>query len=235
MSGLAESFRASLEAGSPLAFLLAFAGGVLVSFTPCVYPVLPVTAGYIGSRGATSAGRGFLLSAAYVLGMAATYAALGGVAAMTGQVFGQAAASPWTYLLVGNLCLLLGLSMFDAVRIPLPSFLAGRAGGKRPAGVPGAFGVGVASGLIVGPCTAPVLGALLLYVGARKNPAFGISLLFTFALGMGMLIVLIGTFAGILSSLPKSGAWSERIKKGFGVVLIVSAEYLLVEAGRLLV
>jgi thiol:disulfide interchange protein DsbD len=93
----------------------------------------------------------------------------------------------------------------------------------------------MASGLVVGPCTAPVLGALLLYVGSRQNPAYGMSLLFVFALGMGVLPVLLGTFSGILAGLPKSGRWLLRIQRAFGVLMILAGGYFLLQAGRLLV
>lgn len=235
MQALLTSFEAYLQAGSVQAYAAVFAGGVLISFTPCVYPVLPITVGYIGSRSRGSRWRGFSLSVSYVLGMAVAYAALGSVAALTGRVFGQVAASPLANLLVGNLCILMALSLFDIFHLPTPSFLAGAGSGKDRGGIAGAFAVGAASGLVVGPCTAPVLGALLLYVGTRQNVLFGASLLFVFALGMGTLLLLAGTFAGFLSSLPRSGRWMEAVRKGFGVFLILVGEYFLVEAGKLLV
>lgn len=229
-----EALQSSLRTGSGLAFAAAFGAGVLTSFTPCVYPLIPVTAGYVGSRSAGSRRRGFFLSAAYVAGMALTYAALGTAAALLGRVFGEAGASPWGYLLVGNVCLLLALSLFDVVRLPLPQ-PAGRTAPRAGGSAAGAFAVGMASGLVVGPCTAPVLGALLLFVGSRQNVLFGAALLFAFALGMGTLLLAVGTFSGILAGLPRPGAWLERIRKIFGVLLILAAEYLFVKAGILFV
>lgn len=234
MPSLLSSFETYLSAGSALSYGAAFVGGLLISFTPCVYPVLPITAGYIGGKSQGAKGRGLFLSVPYVLGMAVTYAALGTVAALTGQVFGRAAASPAAYIFVGNVCILMALSLFDVFHLPVPSFLpAGPSGGKRR-GMAGAFGVGVTSGLVVGPCTAPVLGALLVYVGARQNVLFGTSLLFVFALGMGILPVLVGTFSGLLANLPKSGRWTETVRKGFGILMILAGEYFLLEAGKLL-
>jgi thiol:disulfide interchange protein DsbD len=235
MENLLSSLQLYLQTGSVLAYAAVFLGGLLVSFTPCVYPVIPITVGYIGSRSLGSRTRGFLLSLAYVVGMAVTYAALGGVAALTGRVFGEIASSPVSHLIVGNLCILLALSLFDLFRIPLPSFPARAGATPWSGGVIGAVGVGMAAGLIVGPCTAPVLGALLLYVGTRHNIMMGMSLLFVFALGMGALLVLLGTFSGILASLPKSGRWLLVVKRGFGVLMILAGEYFLLEAGRLLV
>lgn len=231
--GFLGAFDGYLRAGSALAYAAAFGAGVLASFTPCVYPLVPVTAGYIGSRAAGSRRKGFALSAAYVFGMALTYAALGTAASVLGRVFGEAASSPWAYLLVGNVCLLLALSMFDIVRLPLPSFAGGPV--PRGGGLPGAFAVGMASGLVVGPCTAPVLGSLLLFVGSRRNVLFGTTLLFAFALGMGTLLLAVGTFSGFLAGLPRPGAWLERVRKLFGALLLAAAEYLFVKAGILFV
>jgi thiol:disulfide interchange protein DsbD len=126
--------------------------------------------------------------------------------------------------------------MFDVFRLPIPAILA-RAGGKGsgPGGTGGAFGVGMLSGLVVGPCTAPVLGGLLLYVGASGHPFFGATLLFTFALGMGLPVVALGTFAGLLANLPRAGEWTVKIQRAFGVLLLLAGEYLLLEAGKRLV
>jgi len=235
MQNFVDSFQAYLQAESPLAYAAVFSGGLLISFTPCVYPVIPITVGYIGSRSGGSRRKGFVLGLAYAVGMALTYAALGGIAALSGRVFGEFTASPVPNLVVGVLCILLALSLFDLYAIPLPSFLSKAKTPHWSGGVFGAMGVGMASGMVVGPCTAPVLGALLLYVGSRQNPAYGMSLLFVFALGMGVLPVLLGTFSGILAGLPKSGRWLLLVKRGFGVLMVLAGGYFLLQAGRLLV
>lgn len=235
METIVDSLEFYLQTRSVLAYAAVFIGGLLVSFTPCVYPAIPITVGYIGSRSLGSRTRSLVLSIAYVAGMAITYAALGAAAALTGRVFGQVAASPVSHLIVGNLCILLALSLFDLIRIPLPLFPAKRETDEWSGGVAGALGVGMAAGLVVGPCTAPVMGALLLYVGTRQNILLGASLLFVFALGMGALLVLLGTFSGLLAGLPRSGRWLLLVKKGFGVLMLLAGEYFLVEAGRLLV
>lgn len=225
-------FDAYVKAGSLLAYAAAFAGGALISFTPCVYPLLPVTAGYVGGMSRGSRSRGFLLSLAYALGMAAVYAALGAAAALSGRVFGAAAASPVAKIVVGAVCVLMGLSLFDLFQLPVRAFAAGPGPVGGRGGAAGAFAFGAVSGLVVGPCTAPVMGSLLVYVGSRQNVLFGTSLLFTFALGMGLLPVLGGTFAGFLAALPRSGPWLSRVKKSFGVVLIAAGlAFLLTAAG----
>ena len=236
MGALLSSFPSYLQAGSPLAYAIAFLGGILVSFTPCVYPVLPVTVGYIGSRTGGSRRRAFLLSAAYAAGMALTYAALGMAAGLSGSVFGEATAHPLSFLVLGNICILFALSLFDVFHFPTPALFAGtgrQRGNARGAG--GAFVVGLLSGLVVGPCTAPLLGGLLLYVGASGRPFFGATLLFTFALGMGLPVVALGTIAGLLANLPKAGGWTVTVQRAFGVLLLLAGEYLLLEAGKRLV
>jgi cytochrome c-type biogenesis protein len=225
-----SSFHAYLQDGSPLAYAAAFLGGLLVSFTPCTYPVLPVTVGYIGSRALGSRSRAFLLSSAYAVGMAATYAALGMAAAFTGRVFGEVTAHPLSYLVLGNVCILFALSMFDVFHLPTLSLLPGTAGGAG-----GAFVVGMISGVVVGPCTAPVLGGLLLYAGSGGHPVFGATLLFTFALGLCLPLVVLATFTGLLAGLPRSGTWLVKVQRGFGVLLLLAGEYLLLEAGMRLV
>ena len=215
-----------------LAFVAVFFGGVLVSFTPCVYPVIPLTLGYIGARSAGNRWKGFTLSLIYVLGMALTYAMLGAFAALTGQLFGKIGSNPWIYFVVANVCLLLGLSMLGVFEFPQINLSGKVATGKK--GYLGAFLVGIFSGLIAGPCTAPVLAGVLVYVGSRRNVFYGFSLLFTFGYGVGFLMILLGTFTGLLSSIPKSGAWLERVKKAFGWLLLFAAEYLFIKMGGLL-
>ena len=217
-----------------LSFLAVYLGGVLISFTPCIYPVVPITVAFIGARGG-SKGRSFFLSLIYVLGMAVTYTILGAVAALSGKLFGQIQSNPWTYFIIGNICILMGLSMFDlfALSVRTPDFITRMQSKKRMEGVAGGFLVGAASGLIMGPCTAPVLAVILSYAATRQNVAFASALMFVFAFGMGTLLILAGTFAGLLAGIPKSGAWMVRISRLFGWILLGAGEYFLIHAGML--
>ena len=227
-------FEQYLTTAPLLAYVAIFLGGVLASLTPCVYPVIPIVVAYIGAGSAGSKARAFLLSIFYVMGMAIVYSALGLLASLTGQIFGRIASHPLTYFIIANLCVILGLSMFDVFALPMPGFLKKANAQKKRSGLFGALVVGAFSGLIVSPCTAPVLAVALAYVATKKNLIFGSSLLFTYALGMGVLFVLIGTFSGILASLPKSGPWLNRVRKFLGIVLIGVGEYFLILMGRML-
>lgn len=232
---LTEVFDAYLHGASVWAFLAVYLGGVLASFTPCVYPFIPITLAFIGGHSQGSRFRGFTLSLFYVLGIALTYTALGATAALSGRLFGQMLTSPWTYFIVANVCILMGLSMFGVFPMPhcVPGFLARIQNGGNAGGVPASFIAGAASGLVMSPCTTPILATLLGYVAARQNIAFGMSLLFVFSLGMGTLLIIVGTFAGLLANLPRSGAWTAAINRVFGWILLGTGEYFLFLAGTL--
>ncbi len=216
-----------------LNYVFAFLSGVLVSFSPCVYPVLPLTASFIA--GANTKGtklKGFILSLIYVLGVAVTYSVLGIVAALSGKVFGQFQNSALVYLIVGNILFFFALVMFDV--IALPTFGGNLQGKVKPTNLFTVFLFGAVSGLVIGPCTAPVLGTLLVYVGTKQNLFYGATLLFVFSYGVGASLILVGTFSGILSSLPKSGPWLIRVKQLCGAVLLLIAEYFFIKAGGLM-
>lgn len=229
-----ENISSYLSNISILTYLFVFAGGVAASFTPCVYPLIPIIVGVIGSSKERSRWRNFILSFSYVLGMALTFAILGIVAAVTGRLFGELQSSSLAYIIVGNIMILFGLVLLDI--IPLPTFLLSRAGaGKVREGglVLPVFLMGFASGFVAAPCTVAVLGALLTYVATKQNIIFGFTFLFTFALGMGTLLVLIGTFAGILTNLPRLEKWMHIIQKAMAFAMILLGEYFIFRAGLL--
>ncbi len=231
IENLLNGLEGYIQGSAILAYFAVYVGGIFVSFTPCVYPVIPIHVAYIGGQSSGSKLRGFLLSLCYVLGMAMAYTLLGCFAALTGRLFGQIQTNPWTYFIVANVCILLGLSMFDIFSFPLPRFLNKIQPKETRKGMAGSFFVGFASGFVLGPCTAPILAVLLSFVATKQNIIFGMSLLFVFAVGMGTLLVVLGAFTGFLASLPKAGIWMVRIKKGFGWLLIGIGEYFLVTAG----
>lgn len=216
--------------GTPLDFPIAFLGGILVSFTPCVYPLIPITIGYIGVKAERSKAQGFFLSASYVTGIAVTYSLLGLLASLTGTIFGTISSSPVAYFFVGAVIILFGLSMLDLFIIPVPRFIKLPAFKKQ--NYFSAFVLGLSSGLIASPCLTPVLGSILLYLTTKKSLVYGTTLLFCFAYGMGFVLVLLGTFSAALIHLPKSGKWMENIKRFAAFVLILLGVYFIVTAIR---
>lgn len=240
MDYFVNNLQTYLAGNSLLAFPAAFVAGFLISFTPCVYPIIPIQLGFIGGQTAAATGdeaaskfslRGFKLSVLFVIGMAVVYAALGAFAALTGTLFGSWASSPWTYIIVGNVILILALSMFDLFQIQAPQFLMKLNPTKQGNGYVSAILVGAVSGLVVGPCTAPALGATLAYVGTQGSVIFGTAVLFVFAIGMGTLMIVLGTFSGAMSMLPRSGGWMVKVKTAFGIVMLIIAQYLFIQAG----
>ena len=231
MEGLFQNFTTYLDRVSPAAFLVSFIGGIGASLTPCIYPIIPILVGVIGASSAKNKTRGFLLSIVFVLGMAATYSILGILAALTGQIFGLQSQNPWVLFAVGNFNLLFGLSMLGLFELKLPGSW-GKPAGAKPKNLLTIFLMGAGSGSIAAPCTVPVLGVLLSFVATEKNVVFGFSLLFVFSLGLGVLLIALGTFTGLIASLPKSGSWLLRIKQFFGFLMILLAEYFVLQAGR---
>jgi cytochrome c-type biogenesis protein len=222
-----------ISGGNPFEFVLAFGAGILVSFSPCVYPLLPITIGYIGASAQKDKFHAFLLSLLYVLGMAITYCVLGVFASLTGKIFGQISSSPFSFFIIGNICIIFGLSMLGVFEVHLPNFFLNKT--RRENSTFSVFLLGITSGLIVGPCTAPILGTILVYVATKQNLFYGIFLLFSFAYGMGTLLILTGTFSGLLLNLPKSGKWMYTVEKIGGVLLILAGEYFLVNTGKALI
>jgi len=216
--------------GNPLDYLIAFSGGVLVSFTPCVYPLIPISASYIGIKAAESKLRGLGLSLAYVTGLAVTYSVLGLAASLTGTLFGKFSSGPLSHLLAGMAIILFGFSMLDLFRIPLPNII--KLPPLKKQGYFFTFFLGLISGLIASPCLTPVLGSILVYLTTRKNLLYGTTLLFSFAYGMGLVLVLIGTFSATLLKLPKSGKWMVYIKKTCAFILIGAGLYFIFIAVR---
>src|SRR5512137_1723199 len=216
-----------LGEGSALAYGAAFAGGVLTSLTPCVYPLIPITVSIFGARKAGSRRQAILLSALYVLGIAVMYSALGVGAALTGRAFGSVMQNPWVMGAVALVFASMAASMFGAFELQLPAGLQARLSGVGGAGYAGALAMGLVAGVVAAPCTGPVLAAALAFVATKGSVAFGLGIMFAYALGLGLLFFLIGAFS---VSLPKSGAWMDTVKSVFGVALLAAAGVFLKDA-----
>lgn len=228
-SGLPETLQ-----HAPIAALATlFGAGVLTSLTPCIYPMIPITAGILGAAGGSGAPRGRVvaLTLTYVLGLATLYALLGMLAGLTGALFGTVASSWWARLLTGNLLLVFALAMLDAVPVSAPQRLVAWAGRLSGGSFAAVFLLGATSGLVAAPCGAPAFAVVLTWVAANGSGVLGFAYLFAFSLGMTALLVGVGLFSGLATALPRSGAWMVWVKKGAGVIMLVMAQYYFVQAG----
>lgn len=217
----------SLQHDPLLAVVVLFAAGVLTSLTPCVYPMIPITAGIIGGSAGPGAGRGRVvaLTAAYVSGLAALYATAGLIAGLTGSLFGTISASWWSRGLIAVLLTVFGLAMLDVVPVPVPRRLLDRVAGMKGGSIPAVFLLGASSGLVAAPCGAPAFAAVLTWVSTTGSGALGFVYLFVFSLGMTALLAAVGIFAGLAGRLPKPGPWTLRVKRAGGVILLAMAAY----------
>ncbi len=207
-----------------------FVFGLLLSFTPCVLPMVPILSGIIvGSGQHLTRTHGLLLSGIYVLGMALTYALAGVAAGLSGALLSAALQNPWVLGSFAAVFVVLALSMFGLYELQLPAAMQSRlavASNRLHGGhYAGVFAMGVLSALIVGPCVAAPLAGALLYISQSGDAVLGGTALFAMAIGMGVPLLVVGASAGTL--LPKAGPWMETIKRFFGVMLLAVAIYLV--------
>ncbi|MGA7180397.1 MAG: protein-disulfide reductase DsbD [Thiobacillaceae bacterium] len=219
-----------LKGGNFWAIMGAFFGfGLLLSLTPCVFPMIPILSGIIAGQRHVTKTSGFFLALAYVLGMAITYAIAGVLAAKSGTLISNALQNPVALGIGAAIFIALALSMFGFFELQLPSALQSKlteASNKLHGGhLTAVFAMGALSALIVGPCVAPPLAAALAYIAHTGNVALGGWALFTLALGMGMPLLAVGLSAGAL--LPKAGGWMNGVKAFFGVLMIGVAIWLI--------
>lgn len=199
-----------------------------MSFTPCVYPLIPVSAAYIGVNSSGSRLKGFTLSLTYVTGIALTYSLLGVLAVFTGSFFGSIQSHPVTKFIVGSIFLLFGLSMMGLFHLQLPQVVPMK-NHKKHSYLSTLF-LGISSGFMASPCLTPVLGSILVYLGRQHNVVYGATLLVSFAYGMGFILILIGTFSSVLLNLPRAGEWLNVVKRVFGWVFIAVGVFFIVKS-----
>ena len=207
-----------------------FGAGLLLSLTPCVFPMIPILSGIIVGRGhKITHAHAFILSLAYVLGMAITYAIAGVAAGYSGNLISSALQTPWVLGGFAAIFVLLSLAMFGLYELQLPTALQSKlsdTSNKLHGGhLSGVFAMGALSAVIMGPCVAAPLAGALLYISQTHDAVLGGTALFVLALGMGAPLLLIGTSAGAL--LPKAGAWMEAVKRFFGVMMLAMAIWIV--------
>jgi cytochrome c-type biogenesis protein len=236
------TLRDTLSGNPALAIPLVFAGGVLTSLTPCIYPMIPITAAIVGGSEASVEGgvatrarwRPLGLTLTYVFGLALVYSALGLFAGLTGTLFGTVSTNPWLYFLMANVLIVAALAMLDIIPVRVPSVLLSRASTAGTAGrYSGALVMGALSGLVAAPCSAPVMAAVLTWVSTTHSATLGFVYLFVFSLGMCTLLVVVGLSSGSLTRLPRAGIWMVWVKRVFALVMLAVAEYYLVKGGQL--
>jgi thiol:disulfide interchange protein DsbD len=226
-----DDFANKLKSGNFLTSLaLFFLAGLALTFTPCVFPMIPILSGIIAGQGTdNSTKKSFFLSLSYVIVMALTYAIVGVIAALSGENLQVALQNPWVIGAFAGLFVLLSLAMFGFYELQMPAGIQSKltnisnsqtGGSMMNAGI-----MGFLSALIVGPCvTAPLIGALI-YIAQTKDVVLGGLSLFALGLGMGVPLMIIGTSAGKI--LPRAGAWMDTVKAGFGIMMLALAIWML--------
>ena len=223
---------AGLDVGGSLAsrgllstLLLTMLLGLGLNLTPCVYPLISVTVAYFGTQGGERRRR-IALACVYVLGITASFAAVGVVAALSGGVFGALLQKPVVLLAIAALLVALGLSSFGIYHLQPPAWLMRRISGSAHGAV-GALVMGLTMGVVAAPCVGPVVLGLLVFVGSQQNPLLGFALFFALGLGMGLPYLGLAVAAGAIKGLPRSGDWLVWVERCFGVMLFALAGYFV--------
>lgn len=227
MENLIES---SFVASPLISILMALFAGVLTSLTPCIYPMIPIVASTIGTMNKGSKKNALVLSLLYALGLSLVYAVLGLLATLGANIFGDVASALITNLLIGNIFLLFSFWMFGWLKIPQIGLFQQS---DKPFGqYLSAFTIGASSGLVAAPCTAPVLGMMLTLVAAEQSYLAGFFMLLSFAFGMSILLIVVGTSTSLSKKLPRSGKWLNVAPRFFGLLMLIVAQYYLLKAGQ---
>lgn len=207
------------ETGLMVTFIGIFSIGLALNLTPCVYPMLTITISILGKDTGNSAGKAFIRALVYVGGMATMYSSLGVAAALTGSLFGGILQSPAMLIFIGLVFLILSLSMFGLFELQPPSFILNKIGNRSNSGLIGLFISGLFVGVFAAPCVGPPVIGLLTMVGHSGDPLYGFAVFFALSAGLGLPYIILGTFSGLLTKMPRSGAWMVWIKKLMGFAL----------------
>ena len=213
MLNLEQIFMSSPVLGLGVSFL----AGLLVCFSPCIYPLIPITVGVVGAAAESSRAKGFFLSLVFVLGISVSYTVMGILAAMFGIFFATLFVNPITYFILAGLFFVLAFHLFDVIKLNL--FCACKRQCSSNGTIWSLFVLGLFSGLAIIPCNFPVLGAILGVISLKGSVLYGAAALFLFSLGYGSLLIVLGTFTSLVRKLPQSGNWLVVIKRVLGGVL----------------
>jgi len=207
--------------------LIMFIGGFFTAFTPCVYPLIPVTIGIISEINKNHQSSSLLMSIIYAAGIVVTYTALGIIAGFGAFTFGNYMGNTLFVSIIGVIFLALGLSMIGFYEISLPESITKRISNIRGSGIISLFAMGLVSGFVAAPCTGPILASALLFISTGGSPVLGGVYLFSYAVGLSIIFIIAGTFSSVLKKLPRSGRWMVIIRSIFGIAIITYSLYLL--------
>ncbi|MBM3887455.1 hypothetical protein FJ364_06000 [Candidatus Dependentiae bacterium] len=230
LNGLLKDTTQTLRISQGSAFSLigiAFLAGVLTSLLPCIYPMIPITLGILQGQGAVTVRRNFQLAFAYVNGMAIVYAVLGYISARFAIIFGSWLGNVWFVGAMVLFFLYMAGSMLGFYELYIPKMLQEPAARIEGGSITQCFVLGMLSATVASPCVAPPLAVLIGLVAHHANPLLGFAALYAFSLGMGLPLLLVGTFSGTLNMLPRAGGWLERVKQFFGFVLLGVCVYFI--------
>jgi len=220
------------QGASPLlGLVISFLAGVVASFSPCLWPLIPITLGIVGITATTSRLKGFFISIVFVFGIAVFNTILGVFAASLGIFLNRFFNNPFTFIFLGGIFILLGLSFLGIIKINLFSLSYNYTPKQTILSV---FILGCISGLANIPCNFPVLGSILSLVSLKKDVVYAAAALFLFSLGYGATLVILGTFTSLITKLPKESKWLSAIRKIMGMVIIGMGIYFITKCILLL-
>lgn len=225
---MVELFEQIILSHSLWGILAAYFAGILASFSPCIYPLIPVTLGIIGAYSLHSKRKGFVMSFIFVLGFALIYTTLGLISAALGIFLGKLIVNPVSYTVIGAFLFILGLAMLGIIKISLVTLP------QQYTKIKSLFFAGMAAGLAAIPCIFPILGTILSLISMQKSILYGGTTLFSFSLGYGTILIVVGTCTSLISKLPKSDKWLIIIQRCIGWLLVVLGGYFLIKALYLL-
>jgi cytochrome c-type biogenesis protein len=223
-AAIMEAARRAVEQASPTAYALVFVAGALTGFNPCVYPTIPVIVGCVGGQAGNRGWRGLLLALAFVVGLALMYVVLGVTGSLVGSVLGLQRRT-WVYI-VGGVCVVAGLHLARLVVLPLPRLPASLLAGRR-ASLAGNLLLGALFGLVASPCALPIVGVIVALLASGATVVYGATLMFVYALGHGLPLVVVGAVTGALVSLAPVARWAGLIQQISGWILILAGLFLI--------
>ncbi|MHB8994706.1 MAG: cytochrome c biogenesis CcdA family protein [Armatimonadota bacterium] len=223
-----QALQQALDNSSLLVIPLVFLGGAATGLNPCVFPTIPVVIGYISGQKEQPRWKGFALAMTFVLGLAITYVIIGATASFVGSVLGISKAG-WMYI-VAAVCILVGLNMSGLIKVSFDTIIPAQSKWSKLSGYGGALVLGMLFGLVASPCAMPILTLILALIAQKGQVVYGSTLMFVYAVGHGLPLIILGTVAGALTSLEHFTKYSVLIQRIGGWLLIAVGAYFIYAA-----